>query len=134
MNVCDSDTKDISQETKEESSQKPITPRQLLKDITTVKIKTFDNFCLEIEQVSYANISDDGFDILIELSASQPINTKRLIELKANCYDKEGNLIFMDSVLLDPNTFGGYDTLSITCFEVGLYKEIGKIMLYAALN
>ena len=103
-----------------------------LREKTTLLPDTFESFGITIESIGFSGIDDDMFDIILEVSGK----LKRLenIDIKANLYDKEGNIIATESVWLNSEKDRGYDSFTMLIDEPDIVERTEKIRLFATLS
>ena len=90
---------------------------------------TFENLGIEIIQVGMNSGNPDNLNILVELSGNDKFT--EFTKIKANAYDKNGQILATTYACLDPDDFGGYDTLEVIFNDDDILARTSKVRLFA---
>lgn len=108
-----------------------------LKKNIEIMTPTFINNNLQIINTGMKRLSreDGDFDYLIEISSITGGSIKRDLYINLNLYNSDGEIIFHDFVVVNRETFQGYDTISMCCYLDGEALLLAvKGRLYCSLS
>ena len=102
-----------------------------LRGKTVLLPETFEKYGLNVEAVGFSEIEKNNFTILVEVVAKKASGLKEDIEIKANAYDEEGQIIASEHEIVFADDFDGINTYSIYMQETDILERVQKIRLYA---
>lgn len=76
--------------------------------------------------------NDADLDVYVEIASISGSSLENDVDIKINLYDEDGELYMTDDTYVDSDTFAGYDTLTIQCYDSRhTLEQASKGRLYA---
>lgn len=104
-----------------------------LKKNTEVLDMTFEKAGLQIIQQSWqsAVYSDGWLDYYIEVTGEPDKIGDKYVTIKVNLYDTNGDILTMETGVIEIKLFSGYETKHITFHDDGLLYKACKARVFA---
>ena len=110
--------------------------KELKKNIQIMS-STFERNNLQVLNVAckpYGN-NDADLRLFVEIASIEGDTIPADLNLKVNLYDADGDLYLLESSYLDSDSFQGYDTIEISCYDSGHTLDIARTgRLYVTLQ
>lgn len=97
-----------------------------LRGSITVMTSTFELNNLQVLNIGCKPYKDDDGDLVVyvELSSIDGGTIPCDLSLKINLYDSEGNIYMINDYYISAESFTGYDTIEMDCFDSSHTLEI----------
>ena len=105
---------------------------ELKKNIDIIQ-STFEKYGLEVLNVGLEYqqmLGGNGIKFYVEVLGNETLDPDLSFNLKINVYDKDGNILSMNSWYFDRESFSGFDTFDIAVFHETIWQDAVKARVY----